>query len=1065
MSDSDTDSNDCDRSQAAIIEYWRAVELFAPQPLPKLRDVGAQVCVVDDSGLLPWDRRHPMRGQRILRDKQAWRHVVYCGVYSLDGAFTDVRRRFPARGEQEQELAERPQAGSSALVAFVVADDGRPVLGSVQLASCAWAISSALKEGLDSVATGAFENVAYDFRTEWEEMVAADEQDERAAELEREGHLVGAPIDADGLQACMELAADVLALGELGNRDTLRSAQEIRIVSRVVSEREAYEPGDREFLNSFYASDLGKVRLAVEKGAHGLALREYLTRADELDPDRRIDVERELSHVRRAVGVRKMPLGRWPSAPSSSPGLGQQLALNTILAGAGQRLFAVNGPPGTGKTVMLRDLIAAVVVERARRLADLEHPREAFGSSLSWPRADRRVYPLKQEYAGFELVLACATNAAAENVTREIPAVEAIDSCWHEQVDYFADVATKMLTAPRSATERPAWAMVAGVLGSRAKNKTFVSRFWWEGLQETWPTSESQPWAQAVADFQDALSRVQELQDQRAAYGDLFEQREDAEAQQACTSALAAQVRARLPEFEQELHRRQQATQLASDACQQSERQRAQHRQTRPGLWRRLFTAATKDWRAQDERIAQEIAHAKAREIQTRAEAGRLAKELAELSEEIERNEQEAAAAEANVHALHDQITQAGRSWAKSFPDVVFPDEQWQQPQRRKSRERQAPWSDEALNCARTELFLAALTLHRAFIAGARKQMRATLRSASELISGQAGEVSLRAAKAAWQALFVAVPLVSTTFASFSYLFRHVDKETLGWLLVDEAGQANPQAAVGALWRAKRAVIVGDPMQLEPIVQLPRSIENRLREHHGVGIAALPQDTSVQRLADQVAAVGTYRGACELDERIWVGVPLNVHRRCEEPMFQIVNEIAYEGQMINCTPAREATRLPESHWVDVPSVSSHGNWLPAEGDALDHLLEELGRDLYDYRPRFAGVFAITPFKDVARQIAKRAKSYEGLTAGTVHVAQGREADVVILVLGGNPHFPGARAWAAEKPNLLNVAVSRARRRLYVIGDHAAWSKLPYFRALASNLDVRTCAQASLPHGA
>jgi superfamily I DNA and/or RNA helicase len=75
----------------------------------------------------------------------------------------------------------------------------------------------------------------------------------------------------------------------------------------------------------------------------------------------------------------------------------------------------------------------------------------------------------------------------------------------------------------------------------------------------------------------------------------------------------------------------------------------------------------------------------------------------------------------------------------------------------------------------------------------------------------------------------------------------------------------------------------------------------------------------------------------------------------------------------------------------------------------------------------------------------------------VHRVQGREADVVILVLGSAANAARARRWAAEKPNLLNVAVSRARRRFYVIGDRSHWEDLHYFDVLAGALrpDVGT----------
>ncbi len=104
----------------------------------------------------------------------------------------------------------------------------------------------------------------------------------------------------------------------------------------------------------------------------------------------------------------------------------------------------------------------------------------------------------------------------------------------------------------------------------------------------------------------------------------------------------------------------------------------------------------------------------------------------------------------------------------------------------------------------------------------------------------------------------------------------------------------------------------------------------------------------------------------------------------------------------------------------------------------------------------AKIRVISPFREVAERSEQAClELLPRKSVGTVHTMQGKEADIVFLVLGSSPQRPGARGWAAEKPNLLNVAVSRAKRRLYVIGNRELWSEQRYFSVLAQLPDPRS----------
>lgn len=380
-----------------------------------------------------------------------------------------------------------------------------------------------------------------------------------------------------------------------------------------------------------------------------------------------------------------------------------------------------------------------------------------------------------------------------------------------------------------------------------------------------------------------------------------------------------------------------------------------------------------------------------------------------------------------------------------------------------------SPYQDSpGLFDARRALFVAAMNLHRAFIVHSWKRMRPTLNSAVQLIGGQLSPRKLQdGPMALWDALFMVVPLVSTTFASFPRLFRGVGREELAWVLIDEAGQAAPQACIGALWRAKRAVIVGDPIQLEPIVGIPEELIKPFQRRCGAEDAYVPPEASVQTMADVSNRYGTSIRRDGNEEAQWLGSPLAVHRRCVDPMFSLANAIAYDNTMVHGTKAQGIENPDEcSRWIHVPAdePEGDGHWISAQGHRALETVKRLSGDQPLNEEGHPKVYVISPFKTVSnkmRELLRKElrwsnKDIESL-CGTVHTFQGKEANDVIFLLGGNPSKPGViNFYAGAKPNLVNVAVTRAKRRIFVIGDRHFWTgkndSKGYYRRLIEALD-------------
>lgn len=319
------------------------------------------------------------------------------------------------------------------------------------------------------------------------------------------------------------------------------------------------------------------------------------------------------------------------------------------------------------------------------------------------------------------------------------------------------------------------------------------------------------------------------------------------------------------------------------------------------------------------------------------------------------------------------------------------------------------------------------------------------------------------------------VPVVSTTFASFSRQFRHMGTGSIGWLFIDEAGQAVPQAAVGALWRAQRALIVGDPLQIEPVFTVPTALINALalQSPSTEGGDYSPARTSVQRLADDANPYGT-SVPVDGNEQLWIGSPLRVHRRCVDPMFSIANRIAYQDKMVFGLNSREPSgddlNLGKSAWINICGKTSSKQVVPRQVEVVIALIKKL----YARDGVLPSLYIISPFKAIKNELSrqfldvdwvglfgKRRPTKKALRdwctnrIGTVHTFQGKEEKVVLLVLGTDDDSRGAANWAASKPNLLNVALTRAQQRFYVVGDSALWGGLPHFKDALPPLEITT----------
>ncbi|MGY0236554.1 caspase, EACC1-associated type [Longispora urticae] len=255
-------------------------------------------------------------------------------------------------------------------------------------------------------------------------------------------------------------------------------------------------------------------------------------------------------------------------------------------------------------------------------------------------------------------------------------------------------------------------------------------------------------------------------------------------------------------------------------------------------------------------------------------------------------------------------------------------------------------------------------------------------------------------------------------------------------VIIDEASQCSIASVLPMLFRARRALIIGDAMQLGHITKLKPAHEASIAADAGLRADFLEERrlNFCRDAAFHAAERAFGRPSLLLDE----------HYRCHPEIAEVSNRLFYGGALTVLTDVRALRRTDRAPlvWRHVGGHAarpySGGSWVnAAEVEHVHRCVEYLLKSL----PPDGTIGIVTPFAAQQERIAGHwaEREPDRVKVGTVHTFQGGERDAMIFSLvAAEGMNPGAVSWLENQANLWNVAITRAKGHLIVLGDDDHW---------------------------
>jgi ATP-dependent RNA/DNA helicase IGHMBP2 len=264
---------------------------------------------------------------------------------------------------------------------------------------------------------------------------------------------------------------------------------------------------------------------------------------------------------------------------------------------------------------------------------------------------------------------------------------------------------------------------------------------------------------------------------------------------------------------------------------------------------------------------------------------------------------------------------------------------------------------------------------------------------------------------------------------------------TFDLVVLDEATQSPDPISLVALQRARRAVLAGDPCQLPPTVidleaaraGLGRTLFERLAERRAETLTRLRVQHRMHAAIMAFPSASMYEGRLEAAPDVATRVLTDLAGVAEDPLRP--------GPFVFVDTAGTG-------WTESKNEADPSTFNPLQAArTIREVRRLLARGL-----SARDIAVITPYEAQARRLREglREARAAGLEVGTVDAFQGREKEAIVVDLVRS-NEAGELGFLADVRRL-NVAFTRARRFLLVIGDGATLGGHPYHQAFVEHAE-------------